>query len=119
MNCGNPNRPCRDGWQRALGVLLAAVALAPLPAAAQQARGYAFMQSEILDSMTVRSPADMDFGRILPGTANGSVVMTPTASTTATCNTNSGIVRTGVCRAAQFDGQVPFIFGLQITKPAG
>lgn len=104
-----------------LCALLAATALAPLPAAAQQrAIGTAQMRSEILDPMTLNNNADMDFGRIMPGTANGTVVMTPDGGgVAASCTTTSGITRTGNCRAARFDGDVPFIFNLQITKPAG
>lgn len=106
--------------RRAICALLAALALAPLPAAAQKAQGNALIQSEILDPMTLQNDADMDFGRIMPGTANGTVVMTPSeTSIVAACTTTSGIVRTGTCKAARFDGQVPFIFNLQITKPAG
>jgi hypothetical protein len=94
--------------------------LVPLQAAAQQAQDHALIQSEILDPMTLQNDADMDFGDIIPGTANGTVVMTPNGNgTTAACATNNGITRTGPCRAARFDGQVPFIFGLQITKPPG
>ncbi len=105
---------------RAFLALLAAMAFAPLPAAAQKAQSYALTQAEVLDSMQVNNNADMDFGRIMPGTANGTVVMTPNGSSTAaTCTTNNGIVRTGTCRAARFNGSLPFIYNLQITKPAG
>jgi len=105
--------------QRVVCALLAALALVPLPAAAQQrVQGRGMMQSEILAPVTVVNDADMDFGRIMPGTANGSVVMTP-GNATATCTTNAGIVRTGACKAAQFDGNLPFLFNLEITKPAG
>jgi len=125
MEWGNPSRLRRDerrtGRQHALGVLLAVTTLAPFPAAAQQAQGYALTRSEILDPMILQNPADMDFGRIMPGTANGTVVMTPstTGGIVAACTTTSGIVRTGNCRAARFEGSIPFIFNLQITKPAG
>jgi hypothetical protein len=124
MEWGNPIRrranARRTWWQHALGVLLAAMAFAPLPAAAQQGQSYAIVRSEILDSITVINNADMYFGVISPGTANGVVVMTPDdQSIAATCTTTSGIVRTGPCRAARFQGSLPFIFNLQITKPAG
>jgi hypothetical protein len=103
--------------QRAIGALFAAVALVPLPAVAQVAQDHALTRGEILDPMVLMNPDDMDFGRIMPGTANGTVVMNPGA--TATCATNNGIVRTGTCRAARFDGSLPFLFNLVITKPAG
>jgi len=93
--------------------------LGPLPAAAQ-VQDIALMRGEILDPMVLQNPADMDFGDITPGTANGTVVMTPsTTGTTAACATNNGILHVGACRAAQFQGSVPFIFNLQVTKPAG
>ena len=121
MGFGKPSRRRSEGRRttarRAACALLAAIALAPLPAVAQAARDNALLTAEILDPMTVQNPADMDFGDIVPGTANGTVVMTPGA--TATCATNNGITKDAVCRAARFDGQVPFIFNLQITKPAG
>jgi len=124
MEWGNPSRMRRDGWrtgrQRALAVLLAAATLAPLPAAAQQRQTFAVARGEILDGIILQNPADMEFGRISPGTANGTVVMTPNGSSAvASCTTNFGIVRTGNCQAARFEGDIPFIHPLQITKPAG
>jgi hypothetical protein len=123
MEWGNSSRRRPGGrrttGQRVLCALLVALALAPLPAAAQQrVQGRGMMRSEILAPVTVQNDADMDFGDIIPGTANGSVVMTP-GNPTATCTTNAGIIRTGPCKAARFDGELPFLFGLEITKPAG
>jgi len=87
---------------------------------AAQQQDYAMMRSEVLDPMILQNLADMDFGDITPGTASGTVVMTPsTSGTTAACATTNGILHVGACRAAQFQGSVPFIFNLQITKPAG
>ena len=103
--------------RRAACALLATLALAPLPAVAQQVQGSARMESEILVPATVQNDADMDFGDIVPGTSNGTVVMLP--SPTATCAANAGIIRTGACRAARFDGQLAFLSTLQITKPVG
>lgn len=71
----------------------------------------------MLDSMVVQNEADMDFGDIIPGTADGTVVMSPRAA--ATCATNNGIIHTGTCQAAEFGGDVAFLFLLRITKPAG
>ena len=110
----------RTGWQRAMGVLLLAAAFAPLPAAAQQGQSYAVVRADIMDAMTVVNNADMYFGVITPGTANGTVVMTPDdQSNAASCAVNNGIIRTGPCRAARFEGDIPFIHNLTITKPAG
>ncbi len=104
--------------RHALGALLVALALAPHPAAAQ-VRDTALMRGEIMQPLVVHNDADMDFGRIMPGTApgTGTVVMTPSAS--ATCTTNNGIIRTGTCRAARFEGDTSFLFLLRVTKPAG
>lgn len=105
---------------RALGALVAAGALSPLPAAAQQGQGYAVVQGQILDSFTVQNNGQMNFGTISPGTANGTVVMVPSETSTAgTCTTTSGIVHTGLCRTARFEGSLPFVFNLQITRPVG
>ena len=75
------------------------------------------MRSEVLDSMVVENEADMDFGDIIPGATNGTVVMTPSGS--PLCTPNNGIIRTGTCRAARFDGDVSFFFFLRVTRPAG
>ncbi len=107
----------RTGERCALGALLAAVMLAPLPAAAQAVSETAISQGRIMETLTVLNDADMDFGKIRPGTANGTVVMNPGAS--ATCTTNAGIIHTGNCRAARFDGSLPFLFNLVVTKPTG
>lgn len=124
MERGNPSRRRREGWrttwQRTLCVLLAMAVFAPLPAAAQQGQSYAVVRADVMDSMTVINNADMYFGVITPGTANGTVVMTPDdQSNVAACAVNNGITRSGACRAARFEGDIPFIHNLQITKPAG
>lgn len=113
MGSGAANREAKG--RCAACVLLAAAALAPVPASAQQ--DVARQRAEILDPMTVENEADMDFGDIVPGNSNGTVIMTPSA--TATCTANNGIVRTGTCRAARFDGDVSFLYSLRVTKPAG
>lgn len=102
--------------RRALGALVASLLLAPVPALAQ-ADDHALVRSEILASLVLENEADMDFGDLIPGTDDGSVVMTP--SSTATCSTNKGIVHTGACRAAEFSGDAWFFFLLRIDKPAG
>jgi hypothetical protein len=108
----------RTTRQRVLCALLAAVVFAPQPATAKTA--YASQRAQIMDTMVLLNPADMDFGQITPGTANGNVVMTPNGTNNgAACATNNGIIHTGLCRSAYFEGSVPFVFNLQITKPAG
>ena len=121
MVWGNPSRRRPEGWRArgrcAAGALLAAAVLAPLPAAAQSQQAAAMQHAEILAPLVVLKASDMDFGRIMPGTANGTVVLNPGA--TASCTTNAGIVRSGNCRAARFDGSLPFFHNLVITKPVG
>ncbi len=120
MERGYPSRRRRERrarWQRAFGALLATAALAPLPAAAQSKQAAATFHADIREPLVVLKASDMDYGRIAPGTANGTAVMTPGA--TATCATNVGIVHTGNCRAARFDGSLPFFYNLQVTKPVG
>lgn len=102
--------------RRAFGALVASLLLAPVPALGQ-ADDHALMRSEILDSLVLENEADMDFGDLIPGTADGAVVMTPSA--TATCSPNSGIVHSGACRAAEFSGNASFLFLLRIDRPAG
>ena len=120
MRRGISSRRRHDGRRttrrRALAALLGAAVFAPAPAAAQ-AQDNAVMRGQILDTLVVNNDADMDFGDIIPGTANGTVVLTPSA--TPSCTTNNGIVRTGNCRAARFDGDASFLFFLRVTKPAG
>lgn len=100
--------------QRATCALLAAAALAPVPATAQQ-QAYATMAAEILDPATLQNDADMDFGDIIPSGVNGTVVMT--ASATATCTANNGLVRTGPCRAAEFSGIAFQSARLRVQRP--
>lgn len=102
--------------ERAAGALLAATLLVPVPAAAQ-AVDHALMRAEILDTAVLENEADMDFGDLIPGTANGTVILSPSAS--ATCTTSSGIVHSGNCRAAEFNGDASFLFLLRIDRPAG
>lgn len=119
---GTPSRPRfrkrPTTRQRAACALFAAALLAPLPAAGQ-AVDHALMRAEILDVTTVQNEADMDFGDIIPGTADGRVIMTPNENGIASCTTTNGIVRTGTCDSARFNGTVPFIYVLQVTGPPG
>lgn len=98
-----------------LALVLAAPAIA-VPAAAQSADA-AFARSEILDTIIVTNPADMDFGRITPRGTPGTVVLP--ANGAPTCTTSGTLLRAGPCRAARFDGDVTFLYTLRITKPAG
>lgn len=98
----------------ACAALVAAFVLAPLPAAAQQVR-YASQRAEILDTSTLSSTADLDFGIITPNATGGTVVLTPSA--TPTCTTTGGLVHTAACKAARFDGTAFAGADLRVRRP--
>lgn len=101
---------------RAAWMLLAVAALAPLPAAAQR-QDFALMRSEIVNAATLINNADMDFGDIMPNPTGGLVVMTPAAA--AVCTTTGGLVRTGVCKSAEFTGIAFLNADLRVQRPSG
>ena len=91
--------------ERAIGALLAAAVLAPLPvpASAQIISDNEIVDARgvILDQGTMAKVTDMDFGDIAKPTAGGGTV-TMTAAATAVCTPSATLVRTGPCVAAQF-----------------
>lgn len=93
---------------------LAAALSAPTGA---QVVDHAFTRSEVLDTISLQNDADMDFGDIIPSNANGTVVMTPSA--TPTCTATNGIVRTGPCKAAMFTGTAFPLADLRVMRPSG
>lgn len=106
--------------RRAVRALLAALAFAvPCPALAQAGTDSQAADAQVilLNPGTIVRATDMDFGKIARPAAPGSVVLTPVAA--PTCNTTGGLVHTGDCRAAQFDGDMNLFFFLRITRPAG
>lgn len=74
-----------------------AFVLLPAPALAQ-AVGSAEAQVGVLEPGAVVAVADMNFGQILQPATAGTVVLTPGS----TCTTTGGLVRSGLCRSAQF-----------------
>jgi hypothetical protein len=98
--------PCQPArCTRALFALAAALLciLAPAQAAAQAVDGdtaTAKTQVAIMTPGSIAKTADMAFGSIVQPNAPGTVVLTPANS--ATCTASTGLVRTGVCRAARF-----------------
>lgn len=104
--------------KRVVAALLAALALAPLPAASQQAADAARLRAQVLDPLIVENPADMDFGEIVPRGTAGQVIMT--AGPNPTCTATNGILKADTtCRAAHFEGDTNFLFLLRVTRPAG
>ena len=81
----------------ALLVLLSVVAF-PGQASAKVATATAPAQAGILDQGTMVKESDIDFGKIAQSGGAGTVVLTPTS--TPTCSTTGGLVRTGPCTAA-------------------
>jgi hypothetical protein len=90
--------------QRAVGAVLAALALAIVPAAASaqvvsdsetaDARGV------VLDNGTFLKVTDLDFGEIAKPNTAGVVTLTPAAA--AVCSPSAGLIHTGACQAAEF-----------------
>lgn len=99
----------------AFACAVASLAVA-MPAGAKET-GTAQMSARIDTPIIIVNSADMDFGKIAYAPTAGTVVMSATAS--STCGTTGGLVRTGTCRAAKFEGSVRFLFNLQVTQPAG
>lgn len=101
---------------RVLAALAAVPALVPTTAAAQ-AVATSQTRLEILDPVTAGIAGDMYFGEITPTGTNGTVVMTPSAS--ATCTTTGGLIRAGVCQAAQFTGTAAYQQEIRVRRPNG
>lgn len=118
MGLGNPSRGRHAGRrtmrQRAVAALLGAAAFAPLPAAGQ-ATDTTQAQVGVLDPVTIGPGADMDFGQITTSGNPGTVVMAPVAA--PTCPTTGGLVRTGTCRSAMFEGDAYFLADLRVQRP--
>ena len=111
--------PCLPArCMRAFFALAAAAccALAPAQAAALEV-ATARMAAQIETPVILTNPDDMNFGNIAPRGNSGTVVMTPSAS--AQCNTTGGIVHTGKCQAATFEGDISFLFFLRVQRPNG
>lgn len=100
----------------AFAALATAAALAPISSQAQSVET-AFGRAEVAADITIIDIDDLYFGQIVPRTNPGTVVLTPGA--TATCTTTGGLVRTGGCQAARFDGQATSGATLRIIRPGG
>lgn len=73
------------------------------------------VQVEIVDPLSISKISDMDFGNVVPTTNAGTVVMTPTAA--ATCTASGGIIQSGTCQAAEFQGRGLFLQTFRIRLP--
>lgn len=101
VNGHEARRQRRGRLQRRVACgLLAAALLAPIPALAQSNTAAGNSQAVLLDPGSIAKTVDLDFGRIVQPLAAGTVVLTPSSS--ASCSTTGGLVRSGPCRAAEF-----------------
>ena len=101
---------------RALAKSLLAAALVPISAQAQNV-DTAFGRAEIAEDISIADVDDLYFGQIVPRANSGTVVLTPGA--TATCTTTGGLVRSGPCQAAVFQGQARSGATLRIIRLGG
>lgn len=97
--------------RRGARALLVAVLLAPIPALAQAQNDDATARTQISiqEPGSIANVADMDFGKIAQSATAGTVALAPGLN--AGCTTTGGLIRTGVCRAAEFS-----IFGRRNWK---
>lgn len=102
---------------RGRAAALTIVLLSALAPAGARAATQAVAQTGVVidDPMTVIGVEDMDFGQIAARANPGTVRLSPGA--TASCATTGGLTRTGTCRAARFDGDVTFLYTLQVQRP--
>lgn len=101
---------------------LAAVALlgaGPLLPCAAQASDTATADAgaEILPPVVFTGPGDMDFGTVTVDATPGTVVLSAAAA--STCTTTGGLIHSGDCQAARFEGDVTFLFLLRVQQPPG
>lgn len=108
----------RSPNRRAACALLTVLAIALLPVPAQaRTKATALGVATVLDPLTVVNTDDMDFGRISALSGAGTVVLSPQSA--AQCTTTGGLIHTGNCRAATFEGAVSFLFQLRVQRPNG
>ena len=114
-------RAAACAWLTAIGLA------AGVPAEANE-RATARMGATVLEPISIVNDGDLDFGKIAYTTTGGTVVLSPTA--TATCTTTGGLVHTGNCHAAKFEGNAGFLHlrltarmqsgnSITLTGPAG
>ena len=98
-----PNTGAARALRAVACAVLAAVALIPAQAFAQQVSGdtaTARTQVAVLTPGSVAKVSDMDFGAIAQANNAGTVVLTPQSA--ATCTVTGALIRTGACKAAAF-----------------
>jgi hypothetical protein len=93
---------------------LAAAACLSAPAHAQSATAQTF--ASVVAPGTLVASRDLNFGAVVQPSAPGTV--TVSSANAATCTTTGGLVRTGTCASARFDGQASGFSRLQFTQPS-
>lgn len=99
---------------RACCAALACALLAATPARADTATTSATAQAIIVAPLSLAANQTMNFGRIAPTPAGGTVVLNPD---TNVCTTTGTIVRVGTCRPAEFSGMGVRRMRVRITLP--
>lgn len=98
----------------AIAATVATAAFSTVAADAAPATATATARARVLKQVTITNTSDLDFGTIVPGTANGTVTVSATGA--RTCGT--GITCTGASSAANFNitGTVNQV--VTVTAPA-
>ncbi len=117
MGGGSIRSPRKPRLREVFAFTGSAVALALAAPAHAQAVDSAQVSAQIDAPITLIDGNDMDFGTIAPRGSAGTIVMTSAAA--AQCTVTGGLVHTGNCRAATFEGAVRFLFLLRVQGPSG
>lgn len=107
------NKPV-NRTRRAWCAALACALMAATPARADTATTSATAQAIIVAPLSLVANQAMNFGRIAPTPAGGTVVLDPD---TNACTTTGTIVRVGTCRPAEFSGMGVRRMRVRITLP--
>ena len=102
--------------KRVLSAPLAVACLWPVatPAQAQAVSATANSQAVVVASLSLVSNQTMNFGRIAPSAAGGTVALNPD---TNVCTVTGTIVRVGACQPAEFSGMGVRRMRVRITLP--
>lgn len=95
-------------------LLLASAMLATSPAHAQATVVAATAEAVIVAPLSLVANQPMNFGKIAPTPAGGTVVLNPD---TSACSTTGTILRTGICQPAEFTGMGVRKMRIRITLP--
>jgi hypothetical protein len=118
MNWGDsrPNTPVWGVWRALCAALIGALCLFTAPSASAQyvATEQSTASAVIIAPLQLLKREDMTFGRVVVGTAAGTVVINPL---TDTCTYSATVVSGGGCHAAQFVGMGNKKMRFRLTLP--